>query len=266
VGAIFPATGETLYKNMAWVGTLVSSALFVFALFIPRSPRWLTNRGQVDSARKTLVFLRGANYDVEEEIEEMKASQARADAEGKASLSELFSGATLKAMGVMTGLMLFQQLSGINSVIFFSGKIFAIAGLTNATLASVILGVVQVRAALHPVLLRALPPRPPLTHHTHSLTMTYVALRLVQCCVKRRSGVLPLHTGHLLCDVCWFGCIKHFAALLCRCEVDVTSTSSPHTHTRTYPIWLDFDPRPPLPTHALTYPYVPPFFCVCFRW
>ena len=148
VGAIFPQTGETLYRNMAWVGTLVSSALFVFALFIPRSPRWLTNRGQVDSARKALVFLRGENYDVEEEIEEMKASQARADAEGKASLSELFSGATLKAMGVMTGLMLFQQLSGINSVIFFSGKIFAIAGLTNATLASVILGAVQVSMPL----------------------------------------------------------------------------------------------------------------------
>mmetsp|Transcript_31116 Transcript_31116/g.81549 ORF Transcript_31116/g.81549 Transcript_31116/m.81549 type:complete len:533 (-) Transcript_31116:39-1637(-) len=144
VGDAFPADGETLYRNMAWVGTLVSSALFVLALFIPKSPRWLSNKGNFEGARASLVFLRGAEYDVDGEIDEMQQSQARAQAEGKASLAELFSGPTLKAMGVMTGLMLFQQLSGINSVIFFSGNIFAIAGLTNASLAAVILGVTQV--------------------------------------------------------------------------------------------------------------------------
>eukprot|EP00037_Helgoeca_nana_P019693 m.193101 g.193101 ORF g.193101 m.193101 type:complete len:531 (+) comp24970_c0_seq1:178-1770(+) len=145
VGDAFPQDGKVpLYQNMAWVGTLVASALFVLAIFIPMSPRWQANRGNMEGARKTLEFLRGSEFDVDGEIEEMRDSKARADAEGKASLSELFSGATLKAMGVMTGLMLFQQLSGINSVIFFSGNIFAIAGLHNSSLASVILGVTQV--------------------------------------------------------------------------------------------------------------------------
>lgn len=143
VGDAFPADGK-LYRSMAWVGTIVASLLFVLALFIPKSPRWQTNKGNVEGARKTLRFLRGSQFDVDGEIVEMEESQAKADAEGKASISELFSGATLKALGVMTGLMFFQQLSGINSVIFFSGNIFAIAGLTNSSLASVILGVTQV--------------------------------------------------------------------------------------------------------------------------
>lgn len=143
-GYLLPRRGETLYRDLAWVGTIIPTVL-LFALWcVPLSPRWLLTKGRATDARTALSSLRESGYDVDDEILEVQISIARANAEGKASIAELFSGPTLKALLMLGGLMVYQEFTGEMVVIYYSGKIFATAGIENASLAAVFVSIVQV--------------------------------------------------------------------------------------------------------------------------
>jgi SP family facilitated glucose transporter-like MFS transporter 8 len=82
---------------------------------------------------------------VEDELTKMQDAIQEAE-RNKGSLGDLMSSrGTVKALIIALGLMTFQQLSGINAVIFYSGKIFESSGSSiSATNACIIIGVVQV--------------------------------------------------------------------------------------------------------------------------
>ena len=107
------------------------TVLMVLAMFfVPDSPVFLVQKGKMDEANKSLIWLRGKNYSgVEEEIAEIeKAEKERNAPESKVSLSEIFTQAIyLKPFGISLCLMAFQQLSGINQVVFYMNDIFTAA-------------------------------------------------------------------------------------------------------------------------------------------
>ena len=82
---------------------------------------------------------------MEDELTKMQDTIREAE-QNKGSLGDLMSSRrTVKALIIALGLMTFQQLSGINIVIFYSGKIFESSSSSlSATTASIIIGVVQV--------------------------------------------------------------------------------------------------------------------------
>ena len=41
-------------------------------LFLPESPIWYAKKNQIDNARKSLEWLRGSKYDLQEELVEME--------------------------------------------------------------------------------------------------------------------------------------------------------------------------------------------------
>lgn len=98
-----------------------------------------------DAATKALQWFRGKNYDVEDELITMMDTIKEAK-QHKGTLGDLMSSrGTVKALIVALGTMIFQQTSGVNAVIFYSGKIFQNSGCSlSATNASIIIGVVQV--------------------------------------------------------------------------------------------------------------------------
>lgn len=126
---------------------LVPAAAFGIGLaFVPDSPRWLTARGQMDQAKAVLNRIRTPDK-VSGELHEIQQSVTQQ----KGSWSELRSPLLRMAMIVGVGLAVAQQVTGINTVIYYAPTIFKFAGLSSASaviLASVGVGVVNVALTL----------------------------------------------------------------------------------------------------------------------
>ena len=77
-------------------------------------------------AVKSLRWFRGAKYDIEVELREMQTSLDE-EIRNKVSFFQAFkTKAAKKALFISLGLMFFQQLSGVNAVIFNSSTIFSV--------------------------------------------------------------------------------------------------------------------------------------------
>ncbi len=118
----------------------VPALAFTLLLFTnPRSPRWLVARDRVDEARSVLEAVGTDSGDVEEEIEAIKESLAAS----KLSLREpFFVKKYMKPILLAVAIAAFNQLSGINALIYYTRRIFEMAGAsgTSALLQSVIIG------------------------------------------------------------------------------------------------------------------------------
>ncbi|KAI5713917.1 hypothetical protein M8J76_007798 [Diaphorina citri] len=137
--------GLSTYTVIA-IGCLVIPILLFILLFliVPETPIFLMKSGKPEKAEVSLRYYRGAQYDV---ATELAAIQKEIDAasEKKATFSDLFSSrANLRGLIVSLGLMMFQQFSGVNTVIFYSNDIFKSAGSTlDPSISAIIVGVVQ---------------------------------------------------------------------------------------------------------------------------
>ncbi len=120
------------WRWMLALGALPGMILAVGMLFLPESPRWLAGHGRMGDAEKVLRHLRGA-ADVSEELTGLRTDLAR---EGRlASVKELFAQRVRRPLMIGVGLAMFQQITGINTVIYFAPTIFQSAGLSSAATA-----------------------------------------------------------------------------------------------------------------------------------
>jgi sugar porter (SP) family MFS transporter len=122
---------------------VVPALLFLLLLFrVPRSPRWLvTKANRPDEA---LDVLRRIEPDrAEQELAAIRATNTTGET---VPIGEFFSRRYRRPIGYAFVFALFNQISGINAVIYFAPDIFAAAGLAreSALLGSVGIGVVNV--------------------------------------------------------------------------------------------------------------------------
>merc|ERR1719427_1033837 len=98
--------------------------------FCPESPKYLLlDKDDEMAAQSALSWLRGT-IEVHDEMDEMKQEQESMKLVPKVTLKEMLTNGSLRApLIIATMMMLAQQLSGINCAIFYSTKIFEIAGL-----------------------------------------------------------------------------------------------------------------------------------------
>ncbi|CAK1550927.1 unnamed protein product [Leptosia nina] len=129
--------------------TLVPIVFGIIFFFMPESPNFLVVKGRHEEAKESLIRLRGRNYDVDGELNHLQAKAEDAKNNPVSFLSAITKKTALKAVLICYALMLFQQLSGINAVIFNTSKIFTSAGAAiEPAIATIIIGVIQVVATL----------------------------------------------------------------------------------------------------------------------
>ena len=94
--------------------------------FMPESPTYLIKEGKSEDAVSAFKWLRGESYDPTLEIEELQAQLLEQSQNNMSFLDSLKLPASKKALFIGFGLMFFQQLSGVNVVIFYVTDIFKV--------------------------------------------------------------------------------------------------------------------------------------------
>ncbi|XP_051976251.1 proton myo-inositol cotransporter [Xyrauchen texanus] len=130
-------------KHEGWrymLGLSVVPALLQFLgfLFLPESPRWLIQKGLTQKARRVLSQIRG-NQNIDEEYDTIKSSieeeEKDSGGEGPVIWRMLTYPPARRALIVGCGLQMFQQLSGINTVMYYSATILQMSGVRDDKMA-----------------------------------------------------------------------------------------------------------------------------------
>ncbi|XP_043265491.1 facilitated trehalose transporter Tret1-like isoform X1 [Colletes gigas] len=133
------------WRNLALLGASLPIPFMILMFMIPETPRWYISKGKTKRARKSLQWLRGKDTDITEEltaVEKLHIESERNVSQG--AFMELFKKGHLKPLLISLGLMFFQQLSGINAVIFYTVQIFKDAGSSiDENLSTIFVGIVN---------------------------------------------------------------------------------------------------------------------------
>ena len=143
--------GYALASSEAWrvmLGLAAVPALVMFAglLRLPESPRWLLAQGRDDEARRVLELTRPAD-EVDDEAREIRKT---IEAESSSSYRDLFTRPIRPALRIGVGVPAFNQLVGVNAVIYYTPTILKQTGFGSSAsiLGSVGVGVVNVALTL----------------------------------------------------------------------------------------------------------------------
>jgi sugar porter (SP) family MFS transporter len=118
------------WRAMFAFGLIPGAILLVGMWFMPFSPRWLLSKNKDREAEQVLQRIRGT-ADVRLELQETRDEIATAKTGG--GLKGLESSALKMPLTIGLGLAILQQLTGINTVIYYSPTIFLAAGFKGAT-------------------------------------------------------------------------------------------------------------------------------------
>lgn len=134
--------GDDSWRWMLGSEAIPAILFFMLLFIIPESPRWLYKNNQVEQARAVLRKLEGEEH-VQAELAAIEQT-LRGNTE-KAAFGDLFKGGMKKVLAIGIGLAMFQQLVGINAVIYYAPTIFASAGagLDSALAQTVAIGAVN---------------------------------------------------------------------------------------------------------------------------
>ncbi|XP_058092089.1 sugar transporter ERD6-like 6 [Magnolia sinica] len=134
------------WRVLAVLGILPCTILIPGLFFIPESPRWLAKMGMTDEFETSLQVLRGFDTDISFEVNEIKRSVASTSKRTTIRFSDLKQRRYWFPLMVGIGLLVLQQLSGVNGILFYASNIFKAAGISSSNMATFGLGVIQVFA------------------------------------------------------------------------------------------------------------------------
>jgi len=136
-----------LFFDWRWItaaAAIPATGLALFMVFLPESPRWLLSKDQYQEAFCALERVRDTDFTtINNELEDIKLALSR---ERPFKPRDLMLPSVYRPLFVSLGLMVFQQLCGINAIVFNAESIFEQSGFHDKAAAAAILGAVQIVA------------------------------------------------------------------------------------------------------------------------
>ncbi|KAG6500792.1 hypothetical protein ZIOFF_040647 [Zingiber officinale] len=126
------------WRTMFTIAIFPSVLMAVGMAFCPESPRWLFQQGKFSQAETAIRKLYGKEQ-VADVMHELR-SGGEGSTEPDAGWFDLFSKRYWKVVSVGAALFLFQQLAGINAVVYYSTSVFRSAGIASDVAASALVG------------------------------------------------------------------------------------------------------------------------------
>lgn len=127
---------------MLGLGIVPAAVLLIGTLFLPESPRWMILKGQEHKARTILQYIRSGE-DINKEFVEIQQTVHME----RGTHRLLFAKWVRPILFISLGLSFFQQVTGINTIIYYAPTIFQMAGFKQAggaILATLGIGIVNV--------------------------------------------------------------------------------------------------------------------------
>ncbi|MGI8909469.1 MAG: sugar porter family MFS transporter [Rubrobacteraceae bacterium] len=143
VNALLASSGA--WRLMLGLAVIPSIVLLIGMYFMPETPRWLVSRDRDDEARDVLRRTRDDEA-AERQIREIK----EVESEEEGGLSELRASWVRPALIVAVGLAVFQQVIGINTIIYYAPTTLTNVGYSDsaAIYANVGIGILNVLMTL----------------------------------------------------------------------------------------------------------------------
>lgn len=136
LATVFVAGDDSVWRYMLAIAAIPAIILWVGMFIVPESPRWLINKKKMSAGLNVLEQVRGQQR-AEDEFESVKSSVEKASNRKKASIKDLATPWIRKIVFIGIGIAVLQQITGVNSVMYYGTKILEQAGFTtNAALVS----------------------------------------------------------------------------------------------------------------------------------
>jgi SP family xylose:H+ symportor-like MFS transporter len=122
--------GSVTWRWMFGVEACPAAAFFFLLFGIPRSPRWLVAKGRLEEASRVLTLLGTDTGNIQQEMGAIRQSlAAERDSLQESFLRPKYAKPILLAVLIA----MFNQLSGINAVLYYAPQVFQMAGASEGS-------------------------------------------------------------------------------------------------------------------------------------
>jgi MFS transporter, SP family, arabinose:H+ symporter len=119
---------DTEWRWKLGIAAAPAASFLVLLFIIPRSPRWLVKQQRSEEAREVLRLTGAEDYE-----RDLRAIIASIDAEHGLAHEPLFSRKYALPIFLAVSIGFFNQLSGINAILYYLNDIFAFGGFTKVS-------------------------------------------------------------------------------------------------------------------------------------
>lgn len=141
------------WRLMLGIITIPALILLIGILFLPNSPRWLATQGRFQEAEKILIYLRNDDEKVKKELKDIYGS-LKIKQSGWNLFKKNYNFRRAVFLGILLQIM--QQFTGMNIIMYYSPKIFDMAGFNSNNYqmwGTVFIGIINVLATFIAILL-----------------------------------------------------------------------------------------------------------------
>lgn len=139
-------TGENNWRWMLCIMALPAFLFFVALFFVPESPRWLVQQNEFEKAKLILEKINGTEI----ALKEFEIISNVLKNKKKSTFKDVFAPKLRMALFVGIGLAVFQQITGINTIMYYAPLILEKSGLSvdSAIFQTILIGVINLGFSL----------------------------------------------------------------------------------------------------------------------